>query len=461
VAFLPQPQSTVLDATTDYREIDGNPQLTYSTAASQANLPRAVAVINGIRVPVTSYEISAGVHGAADTGTLTLGLAGNPDWAQSLDAALQDGSVIAEIYAGFPTTSQAPLDITGFSQRWLGLVQTFDPDFGGDEVEFKLISLGALLTVERRTTNSINQTTADFVTGVATQMSLVPNIQLSDGQTPATMAQVFQQQQMVGVRNLKLSDLLVKCAEVDDVDVWVSGNVLNYVASSKIGRQVCQLKYGQDILIKDCKGHHAPQFSKTIQVDVLVYQRKTRVSATTRVSTNPDGTATVTSSYRTTTTDPVYGTAGATTTTSTYNPQTGATTTSVNSSQSSGGAKSSGYTNFSGESAIERYKYRFNGLTQEEANQRAITIWNRLSRNEYGLDFTVAVTPSLLPYMNVTTLFQISQLPWPSFNNNPARPYYFPRRFTERFAVANEGGESEGWTVSFVAVSHRPPEGSV
>jgi hypothetical protein len=93
-------------------------------------------------------------------------------------------------------------------------------------------------------------------------------------------------------------------------------------------------------------------------------------------------------------------------------------------------------------------------------DSRAIAIWNQLSRAEYSLDFEVSVTPQNLAAMNVATLFPISGMPWPSFNSTPSRPYYFPRKMTEKFSTG-DSGEAEGWTCQFEAISHPPPAGGI
>lgn len=492
---------TLIPPDQDYRTTFGDPSQSYTTAGSQVVYPRVVAVVNGVVVNVKSCEIECNTHGTTDSGSITLGIAGNPDWSLSLQAALGDGAVIVEVYAAIyntpPPVSRKP-STQGMTRVFFGLLQVMNPVFHSDEVTFKLQSLAALMTGQKITTQfgqsagdgglpgTAGYTTVQFVKYVASLFGLQTNIDVPG--TPALMTQVYAARQWVGVKNVHIADMLIACAETDNADWFVDPDgVLNYVQPSAIGRAVRPMKWGKDL--KEAAGEHSPQFSKTIHVIVTSWTRKTRTSTTTALRVSPTGSVTLRNSTRVVQQQRIAGSTAAVTTAFTYNAD-GSYSSSTGFGVSSGGSATSGYTSFQGDSGIEVYKFARPNLTPSQCNAYAIQMWNQISRFEYTLSAQFALTPELLgsdgngSVLKITTLYQISGLPWSAFNNatdagalvgqqpsvgspgplaglfatNGDTRFYYQRRFVLHFGIGqDEAGSSEGLWMDVSLVNHPLP----
>jgi hypothetical protein len=102
------------------------------------------------------------------------------------------------------------------------------------------------------------------------------------------------------------------------------------------------------------------------------------------------------------------------------------------------------------DSTKEKYVYKFHGLTQAQCDARALSIWKWLSSHEFRGTFEIPVTPDILSNLDVTAKFQISDLPWASFDQG-----YIPLRLTENF------GMDAGWNATPMCINHRAPDGGV
>lgn len=407
---------------------------------------RAAFKLNGKTYLQTQYSIIKNAHGAADEATVVLSTQNNPDWSIELYKNADDTTpTIAEIYAGFPgDTSLGQTNLAPLSRRFYGILDSYAPTGKDGKMTFHLRNFAALLLDEKITTLAQNQTSVQFATQCAAEAGL-KLVTLVIG-TPATLAQVFTKDFVVGIKNLSKFEVLKRAAQVDDVDVWVEDDTLYYAAASLIMRQQIEIHYGRDLL--DFAGNHAAMFSKNIKVEVRTYSPRTRVSHVTRVTTNPDGTVTKKSYTKTLTSTPVFGTLGGSTTTQ------GPGTTTTTGSSGSGGGFSSGYTGPGKDFGPEPYVFYIPNLTPQQANDRALKLWRQISMFEYQATFTLAATPTILPLIGITALLRHSGNPLAKFNSD-----YWPRRITETFEGASAFGEaqSNGWRFEVDCVNHTPP----
>lgn len=421
--------------------------------------PRAVTIIDGMPFLPMSYQIQLNAHGTADSGNVTLPMTTfdwtayiigkQPSTVTAKTSALA-GAIPIQVYAGYPQTiTQLSTDITNLSLRFAGIVDMDKPDFKASEVQFPIRSLASLLLSNKTTTAAQNMTSFQFIENAASMVGLKLNVQLLPGQKPTTLANVYAHDMVVGLRNLKNWDIIVACAEVDDADVWVDQyGVLNYCSPSVVQRQISYLQFDHGDF-ETYGGEHAAQFSKNIQVEVRSYTPKTRFSCYARYTTGADGSGTPTSGSATGTSTPVWG-QNASDSTTTRTSSTGTSSTSVTSSTSAGGSANENIGGAVTESSKEQYVYHIAGLSKEEASRRAYIYWRQISMHEQQVTFSCPMTKALLPYVLITTFFQTSACPWPSWNTK-----WWPRRITENFSIQQDpGGESEGWSFDVDAVNH-------
>ena len=453
----------------DYRRSAGNPAALYSQVATQSDAPRAVVQIDKYRIIPTEFRIEKNAHGVSDSAMLTLGIAGNTDWSNTLSLDFKNGQIPVAISAGFPANlSPGSLDTSQMSKRFTGIIDDFEYDALADTCTMTCRSYGSILTDQKVTTASQNQTTTDFIAKMAAQFNLSvfiflrPATKTAPAQIPNTLQTVYGRDFLVGLKNMRIWDIFVDCAEVDDVDVWVDGNTIYYVApefviKSGLGHQA-SLTYGTDI--KSLTGKHSPTFNKNIAVEVRTYSPRTRLAVSVHIDTDADGNPVKSSSSKVITTQAIFG-QNASVSNSIGVDSSGKVTAGASYSSSSGGAFSTGFTGSYRESTKERYILRIGNLSQADADARALAYWRQLSRNEYSIAFRKAVTKANLADIGVTTRFVLSKCPWQQFNNTPKRPYFFPRRITETFSVSQGDGVSAGWEFETEAVSHVLSQGAV
>jgi hypothetical protein len=414
--------------------------------------PRACIVINGTTYPVRRYRIEKNGHGATNTADFELAYAGNPDWTQELyrgaDAGNANQPVYAKIYAGFPPNPGPVASTAGLSQRFYGVVDQYEPE-DMKQTTFRLRSIAAPLTTDHITTNVQNLTTVDFIKQQCAQYNITPNIDPSI-KNPFTLAKVYAQEFVVGLKNLIKWDVMLRSSIFDDTEIWEDNGVLNYFHPWNVKRETINLQYGTNV--KAFKGIHAPQFSRLIRVAVHSYRDKTRTAVTTRLLSLLDAVA-VQQVVKTLTATPNWGTNSGTTITYHNNGQV--TTTKWT---SSGGATGSSNAPIS-ESGVELYDFYLPNLTYQECNELCQAIWRQLSMYEYQGTFTLQVTPDLLELLEITALLNMNGYGMPRFNTQ-----YWPRTMDETFEGAGDtegGGDVEGWFVEFHGVNHFLPAGAV
>jgi hypothetical protein len=425
------------------------------TVQSKYGRARAIAKINGQFYNIKSYDITKAVHGATNTASFVLPYNGNPDWTGQLfrgtAAGVTDNSpVYVELWAGFPPNPTAAADNSGMSRRFYGIVDIYSPD-GSETTEFKCRSIAAPLCTDRISTAIQNMTTVQFLEQVAAKYNIATNVDPSLSE-PFTLAKVYAQDFVVGLKNFIYWDILVRSAAVDDVDLWEDDGVLNYFHPWNVKRLTIPLVYGTNV--KAFKPSHAPQFNRNIVVYVHSYTDKTRTSVTTRVQTLLNSLVPgieVSQIVKVSTSTPQWGTNGYTTTTFLANGTQSTTT-----SSSQGGA-ASGSNQAIAESGREKYEIYLPNLTAAECQALTMSIWRQISMHEYQGNFTLAMTPDFLPLCNITSLIDLQGYGMARFNTQ-----YWPREMHEVFEGAEpESSEAGGWTVDFNAVNHTPPMGGV
>lgn len=385
----------------------------------------------------------------------TIGYANNPDWTQQLFRGVQTGNqnspVYAEIWAGFPQNpSNWKPSISGLTRRFSGILDTYDPDNMTD-TEFHLRSIAAPLTTDRITSGIQNLTTTEFLRKIAAPYNI--NVVVDPSIQALTLAKVYAQEFMVGLKNLIKWDVLLKSSIFDDTDVWEDDGTLYYVHPWNVATVVpnlaktLELQYG--VNVRDFKPSHSPQFSRNVKVVVHSYVSKTRVSVATRVQSVVGG-VNVAQVTKKSTAIPQWGTNGGTSIT--YNDNG---TKSVSRWTSSGGS-SQGSTQAISESGVENYDLYLPNLTPTECQALAIAIWRQISQHEYQGEFELAVTPDNLPYLNIEARINLQGYGMSLFNTE-----YWPRTMDETFEMTPDpgSGSAAGWTVKFHGVSHTLPPG--
>lgn len=401
------------------------------------------------------WEISSNAHGATDTGSVRFPISGYPDWSMTLlrDASIGNANkpVEIEIFAD-------PMGQGNYVQRFSGLVDYYEPilDESNEYTEFYFRSKAAKLTSDKITTPfgsssglTDQSTTVAFIQQQAAAYGLTPIINLAPGQQPGTMLQVLGSEFVTGVRNWVKWQLMLQCAQFDDVDIWVDrrGN-LNYQAAAFIERNVIQYVWGENV--KSLRLRHSPQFSKNIRVEVRSYTPRTVTSTTTRVTTALDGGIDIEQSSRIATGSPIFGTTSVVTTSINSNGDQSVTGRNV-----TGGASSSGFTNFATEGGQERYIFYIKNATPTVCNDTAQRLWRQISMHEYGAQIVAPVTEQSLAVMDVTALVQLYGAPMAAFNYQPGYGQYWPRTIRETFDT------TEGWFWEIDGVNHELPQGEV
>lgn len=423
--------------------------------------PRACVVVNGIPFAIKSYRISKNAHGSTNTASFVLTYANNPDWTQQLFISEGETSpVYIEIWAGFPTNPSDQPSTSGLMRRFYGILDKYDPE-DMSQTTFYCRSIAAPLTTDRITTQVQNLTTVQFVKQLAAPYG-IPVVIDPALTNPFTLAKVYAQEYVVGLKNLVKWDVLQRASIFDDTDVWEDDGVLYYVhpwnvtsvmaaQKSRAGQNFndCSLEYGTNV--ESFEPSHSPQFSRTIRVHVGSYSAKTRVSVNTSVQSVVGG-ITVKQTVKTSTATPQWGTNGGSSTTYYDNGK-------ISYGQwSASGGSASGSNAPIAESGLEDYDFFFPNLTDTECQALTQTIWRQISQHEYQGEIKLVVTPKLLPYLNIENRFLMNGYGMHFFNVK-----YWPRTLDETFDGPGEPGSTEagGWVVSMHALSHTPPLGSV
>jgi hypothetical protein len=434
----------------------------------EQNVPHAVVMIDGTAYIPVSYHITFNAHGATDDATVTLTISNNPDFTLNLYqwSALPDGSalpsipIFMEIWAGFRDTPAPTTDLSGLTQRFLGILDSYSMNPDADEVTFTCRSLASPFVDQKLTSAPMGMTSVDFVQKLANGIGLKTNIALVKGVKPITIQETLGREFISGGANFNASvfnlhpwDLFLQTALFDDVDVWVDRDTLNYIAPSLVKRTTVNLQYGGDGTspgILRPVGTHSAQLNKNIRVEVRTWMKKTNQSTVYRVDSASGGVIVQPNSrstYRTST--PVFGTNS---TVSTSISSTGAQSTSI-SSGSGGGF--SGTTTAASESGKMIYKVFRPNLTPARCNQLALSLWRQYSMHEFALSFDLPVTMARLADFSITSLLRVSGLPYDQFNTHDKSDMYYPRQIVESFDA------SSGWVWSVQCVNAVLPSGGV
>ena len=466
----------------------------------EENVPHAVVIINGAPYVPYSYRATFNGHGATDDATIVLTLSNNPDFTASLAndggpagnlVALPDGTlavalpnasggvtttpateaqiaafdsggpntpIFVEIWAGFRNTPAATTDLSGLTQRFSGLLDAYSMAPDADEVTFTARSLASPFVDQKLTSAPMGQTSIQFVNAMAAAIGLTANIALVDGVKPITVQETLGREFVSSANfntalfNLHPWDLMLQMALFDDVDVWVSGNTLNYIAPSKVQRTTINLTYGGDGQtpgILRPVGTHSTQLNKNIRVEVRSYTEKIKQSVVYRVDSTDPG-ITVTSSTKTISASmPLFGTDQVV---STHISPTGQKSVAISSGSGGGFA---GTTSAASESGKMIYKVYRPNLTAQRCNQLALAMWRQYSMHEFALSFDLPVTQARLADFSITSLLRVSGLPYDAFNSHNSADMYYPRQIVESFDTTS------GWMWSVHAVNSVLPEGAV
>lgn len=414
--------------------------------------PRACVVLNAKTYPVRRFHIQKNCHGATNVADFDLAYAGNPDWTQELyrgaDVGNANQPVYAKIYAGFPPNPGPIASTAGLSQRFYGILDQYEPE-DMKQTTFRLRSIAAPLTTDRITTAVQNLTTVDFIKQQCAQYNIKANIDPSITK-PFTIANVYAQDFVVGLKNLIKWDVMLRSSIFDDTDLWEDNGVVNYYHAWNVPRQTINLQYGTNV--KSFKGLHAPQFSRLIRVQIHSYSDKTRTSIATRLQSVLGGIA-VSQVLKTLKATPNWGTNSGSTTTHYDNGQVTQTQWS-----SSGGATGSSNAPIA-ESGVELYDYYLPNLSYTQCNALCQAIWRQLSMFEYQGTFSLQVTPDILKLLSITSLLSMNGYGMSLFNTQ-----YWPRTMDETFEGSGDtegGGDVGGWFVEMHSVNHSPPLGGV
>lgn len=480
----------------DYRKTYGDPSEGYARPLIPTTRPRAVTELFGIRALPTMFEVTDNAHGVTSTATLSMPIAGNPDWSSRLRTNSDaDGAIIVRLYAGFPSDPiPGSTDIAQLVPRFVGLLEKGTFRATADATTFDCTSLATLLEIDKQTTLTQNMTTTQLMTAAcaATGVLPAPIIRLRQGQHALPLATVFSQDQVVGVHNLKASDLIEACAEADDVDFWVDRvtGVPHYVAQTLEGRQTYPFDYGSSLI--ELEGMHDQLAAKNFEVEVRLWNPHTTTSHNVRLGA--DGK--LTTSTRITSQTPQWGTAGSSSVSEGLSG-TGAFSASSSNRSSSGGGFNSGAVSIPKASSKQRYIIHMHYCTPNDADNFARRFAQRLSRYVYQVTLNAPVTPDLLKVLNVETAFALTGCPWHAFNSGPTSlspdqasaisplppasrgpltpaqanaflatpvpdaPYYFQRRTTERFEISDgDSSESPGYVIESECVNLALPGGS-
>jgi hypothetical protein len=413
--------------------------------------PRSLVQINGEYYVPESWSLEINAHGATNTATIKIPIKGNPDFTQTLFRGNNQAPIPVTVLCGFPSKPAPPkIMASQLIPRFVGTVDSYEPILSATEYEviFHCRSAAAALIDNKITVPIMGaaQTSVAFLESVTKQFGLQSKTYLPSGFSPVTLPMVFNGTFMYGVHNIRIWDLLLQCAQFDDVDVWESLGTVYYGAPGSIPRNTVNLQWLQDVERLD--GSHSPNFNRNIIVVVRTYQAKTRTSVSTRTITNPftGGGVTVSTVSRTITSQPIFGT---TERVSTSISSTGDVVTTT--SSTTGGLQTGQAGGSVSETKKERYVFYVRNIDAAHAQALANAKWRQLSMHEYSMSFELPVTTSLADQLSITSLIQLSGHPYSAFNAK-----YWPRRITENWEPM-----STGWTWKIDCVNHVLPQGAV
>lgn len=405
-----------------------------------------MARIKGQPYFIEDFEIDLNAHGTTNSATITLPINGNPDFS----AAFKDvggTAVTGEIFLGWPpdpTPSPTP-SIVGLQRAYYGLVAQYDPKCHEDQVTFELRSLASPLVDQKIQQLAQNVSTVAFIESMCSKFGLKFQPQL--GNAALTVQQVLGDIYLdsynfsSAIHGMRIWDLILQCAQFDNVDVWEDQGTLYHVAPDLIQRQTVDIAYGRDL--EELTASHALMFSKDVQVEVRSAQPRVSQSSAVRTVANDDGSFTQTSVNKVTTGSPQWGTPNIVSTT--YFPN-GTTTTTR---RVSGGAFSTGLTSQGSEPTKQRYIFYPRNQDPASMNAFAITQWMNISKHECTVQMRLPFTQTkgIIP---LTALLRLHNVPYTAFNNT-----YYPTK------IMLSGGINRAFGYEIDALSHILAQGAV
>ncbi len=409
---------------------------------SQQYQPRASAIINGIEITPQSFSVTSNAHGSTDTATIVAPISNGPDWTVAT-ATSGDAPVYVTILCGFAASGNG--DYSQLTPIFTGVLDTFTASLERDEIVFTCRNLAAPLISTKIATPFAGEsmTTQAFIQQQASRFGLQT---VFNAYSYGTMLQVLGSEFQTGVKQWVIWDLMLQCAQYDDVDIWVDLNgVLHYESPGLIKRQTNYVEWGTDI--KSFSGGHASQFSKNIRVEVRSWTKKTRVSTRSRASSLPGGLGGIAleTTSAVVTTQPIFGTLSSV---RTEISSTGKVTTT--SATNSGGKANSGFTNAIAESGKETYIFYKKNATPQECDDLAQKIWRQITMHEYQATIVLVATPTVMPTLNITSLIRVLNAPYATLNG-----LYWPREITLEYST----GHGLFWKA--IMVNHQLPQGAV
>ena len=213
----------------------------------ESSSPVAVARINGACYLVEDFDVDLNAHGATSSASCVLPIKGNPDFSQSF-ARVGGTAVTGEIFVGPKPPGWSPggqVSISGLQRVYYGLVAQYDPAFTSDRVTFELRSLASPLVDEKIITLATNIKTVDFIQSVCSQFGLIFYQQL--GNAPFTVQEVLGEMYVpssnfsAAIHGMRIWDLILQCAQLDNVDVWEDQGTVYYANPAAIDRPLVQL----------------------------------------------------------------------------------------------------------------------------------------------------------------------------------------------------------------------------
>lgn len=422
----------------------------FSQNASEVNSPRACVTVENVPYALKKFKIEKNAHGATNTANFRVSIKSNPDWTSLLYAKKSDNAPIyIGIYAGFPENPSSQPSIAGLSRRFFGILDNYEPDNLKD-TEFTCRSIAAPLTTDSITTAVQNLSTTAFIQQICAKYNIP--VKIDPSLKPTTLASIYAQEFVVGMKNLKKWDIIQRASIFDDCDAWEDDGTLYYYHPWNVPRKIIPFTYGADL--HSFIGHHAPQFSRLIRVQVHSYSAKIRTSTSVKVQSIIDSVlgpgVAVSVNSKVAIARPKWGTNAGTTTTYYDN---GAVKQSTWTSQ--GGSAGSNNAAIS-ESGIELYDFYLPNLTYDQCNALCRALWRQLSMHEYQGTFQFAMTKELLPLVNVASEIALQGYTMPKFNTR-----YWPRTMDESFDGPDdeESGDPAGWQVESHGVNHTLPLG--
>ncbi len=415
----------------------------------EASTVAAVVRINGSSLyNVDDVEINLNAHGATSDAAVVLPIKTNPDFSQVF-ANLGSTAATAEIFLGWPAnpTPGAPPSIAGLTRAYYGLIAQYDADFELNEATFELRSLASPLVDEKIQMIATNATTIDFLQSVCEQFGL--NMQAGTPNAPLTVQEVLGEMYVGGydfaaaIHGMRIWDLILQCAQFDNVDVWEDQGTIYYVAPTLIQRPTVPIMYGRDLALgSGLKCQHALQFSRDIQVEVRSAQPRVSQSSATRYVTNDDGSVSVTTVNSQTSGSPQWGTPDIVT-------QRISPSGTVVTQRSVSGGNFSTTTSLGTEAPKLRYIYFLKNASPATCNAFAISQWRKISQHEYIalMQFPMSKAKGIIP---LTALLPLSNCPYAQFNQT-----YYPRKLTLA------GGKGKAFIYSVDGINHELPQGAV